>query len=109
MPLLQVGKQVVVAQSEIKAVRRVVNLILVEMLQQCLSASSCMWMHIVMKEYYTGCQQSTPFVLNEPAQLFSVSQYPFDVIVVPCCMNFTIGTPFLMQKTVAISFLADIY
>jgi hypothetical protein len=37
---------------------------------------------------------------------FSVSQYNFDVIVVPCCMNFTISTPFLSQKTVAISFLA---
>jgi hypothetical protein len=28
--------------------------------------------------------------------------------VAPCCMNSTISTPFLPQKTVAISFLADI-
>jgi hypothetical protein len=28
--------------------------------------------------------------------------------VVLCCMNSTISTPFLPQKTVAISFLADV-
>jgi hypothetical protein len=37
----------------------------------------------------------------------SVSHYNSDVIVVPCCMNSTISTPFLSQKTVAISFLVD--
>jgi hypothetical protein len=30
-----------------------------------------------------------------------------DVIVVPCCMNSTISTPFLSKKTIAISFLAE--
>jgi hypothetical protein len=29
--------------------------------------------------------------------------------VVPSCMNSTISTPFLCQKPVAISFLADVY
>jgi hypothetical protein len=37
----------------------------------------------------------------------SVSKYTSDVIAVPCCMNSTISTPFLSQKTAAISFLAD--
>jgi hypothetical protein len=39
---------------------------------------------------------------------FRVLHYTSDAIVVPCCMNFTISTPFLSQKTVAISFLADV-
>jgi hypothetical protein len=37
---------------------------------------------------------------------FSVSQYTSDIIVPPSCTNSTIGTPFLSQKTAAISFLA---
>jgi hypothetical protein len=41
-PVLQVGKQVVVARSEIRAIRMVVKQLPVEMLQQCSSASSCM-------------------------------------------------------------------
>jgi hypothetical protein len=56
-----------------------------------------------MEEYYTGCQHSAPFVLNRPMQFFySVSQYVPDVTVAPGC----ISTPFVYQKTVAISFLA---
>jgi hypothetical protein len=39
-------------------------------------------------------------------RFFSVSQYASDVTVVPCCMNSIISTPFLSQKTVAISLLA---
>jgi hypothetical protein len=71
-PILQVGKQVVVARSEIRAVRRVVRQLPVEMLQQCSSANSCMQTHIVMEEYYkyTACQHSMPFVLNGPTQVF---------------------------------------
>jgi hypothetical protein len=42
-PILQVGKQVVVAQSKIKAVKRAV--------QQCSNASNYMTMHIVMEEH----------------------------------------------------------
>jgi hypothetical protein len=38
---------------------------------------------------------------------FSVSQYTSDVIVVPCCMNSTITTPFLSRNTVSISFPTD--
>jgi hypothetical protein len=45
---LEVGKQVVVARSEIRSLRRVVKQLPVEMLQQC-----------------TGCQHSMHFVLAE--------------------------------------------
>jgi hypothetical protein len=81
------------------------------MLQQCLSASRCMWMHTVMGEHYTysGCQHSTPFVLNGPAQLFSFAHaYTSDIIVVPCCIISTFSTPFLSYKIVAISFLVNV-
>jgi hypothetical protein len=61
---------VVVVQSEMRAVRRVVKQLPVEMLQQCLSASSCMRMCSVMEELYTVCQHSTPFILNGPVQFF---------------------------------------
>jgi hypothetical protein len=37
---------------------------------------------------------------------FSVSQYTYDVIAVPCCMSSTISNPFLSQQTAANSFLA---
>jgi hypothetical protein len=40
---------------------------------------------------------------------FSGLQYNSDVTVVPCCMNSTISTPFLYQKTAAIHFLARVY
>jgi hypothetical protein len=53
------------------AVRRVVKQLLAEMFQQCLSVSSCMWMHIVMEEHYTKCQRPMPFVLN--VQPYAVS------------------------------------
>jgi hypothetical protein len=105
--VLQVGKQVVVARSEIRVVRRVVKQLSGEMLKQCLRAGNCIQMWIVMEEHYAGCQHSTPFVLNDPTQFFSVSQYTCDIIVVPCCMDSTISTPFLSQKTVAVSFLAE--
>jgi hypothetical protein len=58
--VLQVGKQVVVARSEIRAVRKVVKQRPVEMLQQYSSASSCIRMRIVMEVHYTRCQHSTP-------------------------------------------------
>jgi hypothetical protein len=64
-----------VTQSEIRAVRRVVKQLPVEMLQQYSSVNSCMRICIVMEEHYTGCQHSTPFVLNGPTQDFSTSQY----------------------------------
>jgi hypothetical protein len=38
------------------------------MLQQCWSAGSCMWMHIVMEEDCTECRHSLHFVLNGPMQ-----------------------------------------
>jgi hypothetical protein len=68
MLLLQVGKQVVVAQSEIRAARRMIKQLTVEMLQQCLSVSSCMQMCIVMDQHYTICQHSISFILNDPMQ-----------------------------------------
>jgi hypothetical protein len=75
-PVLQEGKQVVFARSEITAVRRVVKQLPAEMPQQCSSASSCIRTHIIMEEHYeyTGCQHSTPFVLHGPTQYFSVSE-----------------------------------
>jgi hypothetical protein len=80
----------------------------VEMLQQGTSASSCMQMHIVIEEHYTGYAHSTPCVLNGFMQFFSVSQHTTsDVTVVPCCINSIISTPFLSQKTAATSFMAD--
>jgi hypothetical protein len=69
-PVLLVGIQAVVTRSEIRAVRRVVKHLPDEMLQQCSSASSYLWMHIVMEEHCTKCQNSTPFVLNCPTCLF---------------------------------------
>jgi hypothetical protein len=67
-----------------------------------------MQMRIVMEERYTGSQHSMPFVLNGLRSLFGISQYTSDVIVVPYYMHSTISTPFLFQKTDAISFLVDI-
>jgi hypothetical protein len=49
-PFLQVGNQVVITWSKIRAVRWVVKELPVEMLQQCSSVSSCMQIHTVMKE-----------------------------------------------------------
>jgi hypothetical protein len=101
-PILQLGKQVAVAESEIRAVRRVVKQLPVEMLQQCLSASSCLWMGTVMEEHIFTCQHSTPFILNDSMQFFTVLQYTYNITVVPHCMNSTISTPLLSQKRVAI-------
>jgi hypothetical protein len=63
---LQVGKQVVVARSEMRAVRREVKQLPVEKLQQSLSASSYTRMRtrFGMEEHYTVCQHSAPFDLN---------------------------------------------
>jgi hypothetical protein len=73
-PVLRVDKQVVVAQSEIMAVRRVVKQLPAEMLQQCSSASSCMRMQpyvsIPRLLFWMGLRS-----------FFSVSQYTSDVIV----------------------------
>jgi hypothetical protein len=61
-----------------------------------------------MEKHYIIYHHSTPFFSEWPAiQFFSFSQYTSDVIVVICCVNFTIGISFLSQKTFAISFLAD--
>jgi hypothetical protein len=55
LPVFKVGKQVVVARREIRAVRRVIKHLLVEMILQCSSACSCMRTRIVMEEHYTVC------------------------------------------------------
>jgi hypothetical protein len=68
-PVLQEGKQAVVARSEITAPRRVVKQLPVEVLQHCSSSISCMLTHFVMEDYYAVCQHSTPFVLNDATQL----------------------------------------
>jgi hypothetical protein len=98
---------VVFAWSEIRAVRRVVKQLLVEMLQHYSSASICMWTLLVMEEHYTGFQHSTPFILDGPMQSALPPQYTSDIIVVPYCMTSIISTPSLPQKIVVISFLAD--
>jgi hypothetical protein len=108
-PVLQAGKQAVVARSEIRAVRRVVKQLPVEMLQQYSSASSCTVCRRALSWKSTTPDGSIPrlsfwMILR---RFFSVSQYTCNVIVVPCCMNSTISSPFPSQKTVAISFLAD--
>ena len=80
------------------------------MLQQSSSASSCMQTLIVMKNHCTKCQHSTPFFLNGTTKVLTVSLYTSDITVVPHCINSTISTPFLSQKTAASSFLDnDVY
>jgi hypothetical protein len=69
-PVLQIGKQVVVTRSEIRAVRSVVKQLPVEMLQQWSSVSCCTWTCIIMEEHYTIYQHSTPFFLNDPMHFF---------------------------------------
>jgi hypothetical protein len=44
----------------------------VEMLSSAGVRAAVMWMHIVIEEHYTGCQHSTPFVLNASVQFFLV-------------------------------------
>jgi hypothetical protein len=56
--------------------------------------------------HYTVFQHTMSFVLNDPTQFLCVSQYTSHNIVVPYCMNSTISTPFLSQKTVAINQLS---
>jgi hypothetical protein len=53
-----------VACSEIGATRRVAKQPGVAVIQQCWGARSCMRTRIVIDEHCTGCQHSTPFVLN---------------------------------------------
>jgi hypothetical protein len=66
-PVLRIGKQAVLARSEIGTARRVVKQLPAQMLQQCPCASSCMWMRSAMEEHYTMsiCQHSTPLVLSD--------------------------------------------
>jgi hypothetical protein len=102
--VLQVGKQVVLARIGIRAVKEGVQTTSRWNSPGVLSASSCMWTRIFMMEHYTGCQHSTPFVLNDPRHFVSVSQYTSDVIVAPCCTNSIISIPFLSQKKLLSAF-----
>jgi hypothetical protein len=95
---------VIVTLSEIMAKRSVVKQFPAEILQQCSSMDSCMWMRIVLEENYTRCQHSAPSVLNGLTQSFSASQYTCDVTVVPCCMNSTISTLFLSHRQLPSAF-----
>jgi hypothetical protein len=61
---------VVIAQSKIRAVRRVIKQLLVEMLQQWSNVSSCMQTSIIMEERYTGFQHFTLLVVNGNMQIF---------------------------------------
>jgi hypothetical protein len=67
--------QMVVACSEIWALRKVLKQLPVEMIQQCPSASTCMQTSIVMEEHYTGCQHSTLFFLNSLTQFFFLQTF----------------------------------
>jgi hypothetical protein len=102
--VLQAGTstQVVFIRSEKRPVRRMVKQLLLKA-PAVSSSSNCIRTRVFMVEHYeyTVCQHSTPFVLNGHTQLFTVSQYTSNIIEVRCCMNFTIGTPFMSQKTVA--------
>jgi hypothetical protein len=104
--VLQVGKQVVVAWSTVRAVR-VVRQLPVEMLRQCLVWAAVWWHTLSWRS--TTPNVSIPRLLFWIAlhTFFSVLQYASDIIMVPCCKNSTVSTPFLSHKTVAIGFLAD--
>jgi hypothetical protein len=91
----------------IMAVRRVVKQVPVEILQQYFSPRSYVWMCIVMEQHYTRCQHSMPLFLKASMQFFSDSQYTSNTIMILYCIDSTISTPSLSQKTVEISFLAD--
>jgi hypothetical protein len=105
---LEVGRKVVVAWSEIRAVRSVTKQLRAEMLQQCSSGSNCIRTCMIMVEHYIRCQHSMPFSSWMALHcLFSVLQYTSDLIVVPCYMNFAINIPLLSQEMAAITFLAS--
>jgi hypothetical protein len=55
--------------------------------QAVLMCRLLIWTLIAMEEHYTGCQQSTTFVLNVSTQFSIAVQYTCDVIVAPCCVN----------------------
>jgi hypothetical protein len=104
-----VGKHVVVARNDIRAVKRVDKQLSAEFLQQCYNASSCMHAYC-HRRANTGCRHSTFFFfrfLNDQMQSFSVSQYTSNVIVVHCCMNSAVTAHFLSQRTLVISCLAE--
>jgi hypothetical protein len=61
-PILQVGKQVVDAWNENRAVLKVVEQLPDEMLEQCSNGSSLIWAQIAIQEHYTGYQHSTPYI-----------------------------------------------
>jgi hypothetical protein len=77
-----------------------------------LKCSSSAWVGAAVCRY--ALSQNTTLDTSIPHLLFwmvlcsffNVSQYTSDIIVVPCCMNSTISSPFQSQKTVTISFLA---
>jgi hypothetical protein len=105
-PVLHVRKQVIVAWSEIRAVRKVVKQLPVEMLQLRSSASSALsW-------------RSTTLDISIPCLLFWMTLCSFFLNFAmhfwhycgPLLQefHFTIRNTFRSQKTVAISFLAKI-
>jgi hypothetical protein len=57
-PVLQLGKQLVVTRSEVRAVRKVVRQPPDEILRHCLAKQA----HISVEEHYTGFQHSVPLV-----------------------------------------------
>jgi hypothetical protein len=107
-PVVPVDKEVVVAWSKIRAVRRVAN-----NSQLRFSNSAQVRGAVLLCGRALSWRSTTPDV-SFPCLLFWIfvhgfivfrTKYTSGVIMVPCCMNSTISTPFLSQKT-DISFLA---
>jgi hypothetical protein len=87
----------------IKALRRVVKQLIVEMFHQCPNARSCVQMRIVMVEHYIRCSVSHAFCSEWPA-LHSFYSFCNKLLTLWSCVAWI---PFLSQKTAVISFLAD--
>jgi hypothetical protein len=68
--VIQAGEQVIVTHNNIRAVRRMVEQLPVEMLQQGSNVSICVQTFIAMEKNNAGCQHFTPFVLTDPTEFF---------------------------------------
>jgi hypothetical protein len=99
----QVGEQVEVTRSEIGAVRRLVKQLQVLECMQLYAGMYCYGgaLHR-MSAFHAFCSDEWPYKF-----VFSVSRYTYIANVIPCCINCTINTSLLSQKTDAISILAD--
>jgi hypothetical protein len=58
-----------------------------------------------LKSYYSGCQYSKSCFINGRRRITHISQYALGDTEVPHCMNSTVSTSYLSEKTVPISFV----